>query len=298
MTATIPPVDAGGEPLIDAGTRPHRPRPRGGLRTAVISAVAYLVALIFIAPYLEMMIQAARPASESRDATYFPKHWTLSNFTSLWELGFGHNMVTSLQIAGGATLLVLVVALPAAYYTARRPFFGRSAFLVLVLVTQMFQPTAMLLGIYKEFQSINLSPVLSLILVNAGFNLAFATWILNAYISSVPAELEEAAMVDGATRMSALLRITLPLTWPGVVTALIFTFIAAWNEFVVALVLTTDVSGPQQPLPVAMDKLVGGYQTDFGHLFAVAVIATVPVIVLFALIERKVVGGLTAGSVK
>ena len=296
MTATAAPTALGAEE-----PRPASGRPRSGPRwgRAALAAVAYVVALIFIAPYVEMVIQAARPAAESRDASYFPTHWTFSNFTTLWDLGFGHNMVVSLEIAGGATALVLIVALPAAYYTARRPFFGRGAFLGLVLVTQMFQPAAMLVGIQREFLSFDLpSPTLSLILVNAGFNLAFAVWILNAYFSSIPAELEEAAMVDGASRLSALLRITLPLTWPGVVTALIFTFIAAWNEFVVALILSSDSAGTAQPLTVAMDKLVGGYQTDFGHLFAVAAIATVPVIALFAVIERKVVGGLTAGSVK
>ena len=202
----------------------------------------------------------------------------------------------SLKIAGGATLLVLLVALPAAYYTARHRFRGRTAFLMLVLVTQMFQPTAMLVGIYREFLAVDLDPVLSLILVNAGFNLAFATWILNAYFSSIPAELEEAAMVDGTSRIGALFRIALPLAWPGVVTALIFTFISAWNEFVVALILTSG--GDTQPIGVALDNFIGGYQIDWGHLFAASVVATVPVIVLFALIERKVVGGLTAGSIK
>ena len=204
--------------------------------------------------------------------------------------------MVSLKVAGGATLLVLLVSLPAAYYTARFRFRGRTAFLILVLVTQMFQPTAMLVGIYREFLAVNIDPVLALILVNAGFNLAFATWIMNAYIGAIPADLEEAAMVDGTSRVGALMRITLPLALPGIVTALIFTFISAWNEFVVALILTSG--GGSQPLGVALDSFIGGYQIDWGHLFAASVVATLPVIVLFALIERKVVGGLTAGSVK
>ncbi len=170
-----------------------------------------------------------------------PHHWDLSNFTSIWKTGFGTNLKVSLEIAGGATVLVLLVALPAAYYTARRRFRGRGLFLLLVLVTQMFQPAAMLVGIQREFLSFDLpSAVFSLILVNAGFNLAFAVWILNAYFSSVPVELEEAAMVDGTSRLGALGRITLPLALPGIVTALIFTFIGAWNEFLVALTLATS----------------------------------------------------------
>lgn len=200
-------------------------------------------------------------------------------------------------MAAGSTILVLLVALPAAYYTARHEFRGRTAFMILVLITQMFQPTAMLVGIYREFHQLGLvDTVWSLILVNGGFNLAFAVWILNAYFASIPRELEEAAFLDGNGRMGTLFRITLPLAAPGVVTALIFTFIAAWNEFVVALTLTT--SPGNQPLTVALNSFIGQYQVDWQNLFAGSVIATIPVIILFALIEGKVVGGLTAGSVK
>jgi multiple sugar transport system permease protein len=228
-----------------------------------------------------------------------PQHYDWSNFTSIWKTGFGANLGASLKVAGGATVLVLIVALPAAYYTARRRFRGRTFFLLLVLATQMFQPAAMLVGIQREFISFDLpSPILSLILVNAGFNLAFAVWILNAYFSSIPPELEEAAMVDGTSRIGALRRITLPLAWPGIVTALIFTFIAAWNELLVALTLTLGANNNQRPLTVAINNYIGQYSIDWGHLFAGSVIATVPVIILFAMIEGKVVGGLTAGSIK
>lgn len=281
-------------PAAQVETRPRRRR--GFPKQAVWATLAYLLALLFLIPYAEMVVAAARPSDEMRTASYFPSRWQWSNFRTLWSIGLGSNILTSLEIAGGATGLVLLVATPAAYYTARHRFRGRMAFLLLVLITQMFQPTAMLVGIYRAFLTVQMNPVLALILVNAGFNLAFATWILNAYFSSIPIELEEAAMVDGASRLSALARITLPLAWPGLVTALIFTFIAAWNEFVVALILTTG--GSDEPIGVALDSFIGGYQVDWGHLFAASVVATLPVIVLFALIERKVVGGLTAGSIK
>lgn len=121
-------------------------------------------------------------------------------------------------------------------------------------------------------------------------------WIHNAYIRAIPAELEEAALVDGASRLGALRRVTLPLAMPGLVTALIFTFIAAWNEFVVALTLTTGSA--VMPLTVRLDSFIGQYTVDWQHLFGASVVTTIPVIILFALIERRVVGGLTAGSVK
>jgi multiple sugar transport system permease protein len=161
----------------------------------------------------------------------------------------------------------------------------------------VFQPTSLVIGIYQEFtNTIHLNSTIALILVNAGFNLAFAVWILNAYFGAIPKELEEAAMVDGASRTGAMFRIVIPLALPGIVTALIFTFIAAWNEFVAALILTNTDSS--QPLTVKMDTFLGQYSIDWQHLFAGSVIATIPVIILFAFIEGKVVSGLTAGSVK
>jgi multiple sugar transport system permease protein len=281
------------------GARPLRRERRLTPKRFVLALAAYAIALIFLLPYIEMAISALRPPSELLDRGYLPTHYDWSNFTSIWKTGFGANLGASLKVAGGATVLVLIVALPAAYYTARHRFRGRAVFLLLVLATQMFQPAAMLVGIQREFISFDLpSPILSLILVNAGFNLAFAVWILNAYFSSIPAELEEAAMVDGTSRIGALRRITLPLAWPGIVTALIFTFIAAWNELLVALTLTLGANNNQRPLTVAINNYIGQYSIDWGHLFAGSVIATVPVIILFAMIEGKVVGGLTAGSIK
>jgi multiple sugar transport system permease protein len=285
-------------PRLSATVRSAPPR-RRSLRTWLIAGTAYVVAIIFLLPYLEMLVMAGRPNSELGDPTILPKHFTFSNFTTLWSgSSLGGSIVTSLQIAAGATVIVLLVALPAAYCTARQRFRGRAAFLVLVLATQMFQPAAMLVGIQREFSNFGIPSTLSLIFINAGFNLAFAVWILNAFFSSIPAGLEEAAMVDGLGRVGALVRITLPLAAPGIVTALIFTFISAWNEFLVALTLSLGESSSQQPLTVAINQYIGEYSVDWGHLFAAGLVATVPVIILFAFIERRVVSGLTAGAVK
>ena len=287
------------KPAARPSTRPGPARrARRPLRTWLIAGAAYIIAVIFLLPYLEMFVIAGRPNNELGDATIFPKHFTFSNFTTLWSSGLGGSIGTSLQIAAGATVIVLLVALPAAYCTARRRFRGRTAFLLLVLATQMFQPAAMLVGIQREFVNFGVPPTLSLIIINAGFNLAFAVWILNAFFSSIPVELEEASMVDGLGRVGALLRITLPLAAPGIVTALIFTFISAWNEFLVALTLSLGESSTQQPLTVAINNYIGEYSVDWGHLFAAGLVATVPVIILFAFIERRVVSGLTAGAVK
>lgn len=285
------------------GSRPQARPDRGAarrlpkLKTVVVAASAYVIAFLFLFPYLVMVLTSLRSQESLRDVSFWPDEWVWSNFADFWTSGLAVNLWVTIKVAAGATLLVLLVALPAAYYSARHQFRGRTAFLILVLITQMFQPTAMVVGIYREFHQFGLvDSTWSLILVNGGFNLAFAVWILNAYFSSIPRELEEAAFIDGNGRFGALFRITLPLAMPGVITALIFTFIAAWNEFVVALTLTT--SSENKPLPVALNSFIGQYQVDWQNLFAGSVIATIPVIILFALIERKVVSGLTAGSIK
>jgi len=281
--------------------RGARARRMPSMKTAIITLVAYIVAVIFLLPYLEMLVTSVRPQGELYGKDYLPHHFAWSNLTNMWGSAFGilDSVRVSLEIAAGSTFLVLLVALPAAYYTSRRRFRGRAAFLLLVLATQMLQPTALIVGIYKEFLSfglLNINPVWSLILVNAGFNLAFAIWILNAYIGSIPQELEEAAMVDGHSRLGALLHVTVPLAMPGIVTAVIFTFISAWNEFISALALTTSSS--DFPLTVRLDSFIGQYTVDWQHLFGASLVATIPVFILFALIEGRVVGGLTAGSIK
>ncbi|MFE2722251.1 carbohydrate ABC transporter permease [Kitasatospora sp. NPDC059327] len=286
-----------GRAVAAPGGAPRAPRTLRP-RTLLITAVAWLLAAGFLLPYVEMVITALRPASELRDAGYLPSSFAWANFVDVWrESHLGDNLRVTLLVAGGSTLLVLLVAIPAAYYTARVRFRGRKLFLLLVLVTQMFQPTSLLVGLYREFYQLGmLNSVWTLILCNAAFNLAFAIWILTAYFASIPEALEESAMIDGLGRGGALLRITLPLAMPGVVTAMIFTFIAAWNEFVMGLTLSTIPEN--QPLTVGINSFIGNYTVQWNFLFAGSVIAIVPVVILFALIERKVVSGLTAGSVK
>ncbi|MDH6140154.1 MULTISPECIES: carbohydrate ABC transporter permease [Kitasatospora] len=281
---------------MDRQTASIKPRLRP--RTMVVAAIAWLLAAVFLLPYAEMVITALRPADELRDPSYLPHHFAWSNFINVWrDSTLGDNLQVTLLVAAGSTLLALLVALPAAYYTARIKYRGRKYFLLLVLVTQMFQPTSLLVGLYREFFQLDmLNSVWTLILCNAAFNLAFAIWILTAYISSIPVELEEAAMIDGLGRLSVLRRVVLPLAMPGVVTAVIFTFISAWNEFVMGLTLSTVPTS--QPLTVGINSFIGDYTVQWNYLFAGSVIAILPVVVLFAFIERQVVSGLTAGSVK
>ncbi|GGK69337.1 carbohydrate ABC transporter permease [Streptomyces flaveus] len=272
------------------------------LRTALLTAVGWLVALAFLAPYAEMLLTALKPTPELMKSppSYLPSRWEWSNFTHIWSLTdprVADALVFSLYVAGAATLLALAVGLPAAYYTARHSFRGRGAFLLLVLVTQMFAPTALLVGIYREMVSLDLTDTAEgLILVNAAFNLPFCVWILNAYFASIPRELEEAAWLDGTGRFGALTRVVLPLAMPGVVTALVYTFIAAWNEYVVALTITS--SSNRMTLTRAIPGFVTSYHEQWQYLFATSLVSIVPVVVLFVFVERHLVSGLTAGGVR
>ena len=273
---------------------------RGSGAAAGLALAGLVVALLVLSPYLVMLLTAVKPAAELRTTPprLTPVHWQWANFADvLRDPDFLAWLRVSLAVALASTALALLAAVPAAYYTARHRFRGRTAFLFLVLVTQMFSPTALVVGLHREFFELDLiNTYLALILTNAAFNLAFAVWILRAFFASIPREIEEAAAVDGCGRLRVLWTIVLPLSRPGVVTALIFSFIAAWNEYIVALTLMTDPD--KKPLTVGITSYVTAYVQHWNSLFAASVIAIVPVVALFALIERHLVAGLTAGSVK
>jgi len=273
---------------------------RRALGRAGLTGAGALLALAFLAPYLVMLFTAAKPEAELRVSPprLMPLVWHWTNFLAVLRDGeFQTWLRVSLVVALASMALVVAAAVPAAYYTARHRFRGRTAFLFLVLVTQMFAPTSLVVGLHREFFELDLiNTYTALILTNAAFNLAFAIWILRAFFASIPREIEEAAAVDGCGRLRVLSSIVLPLSLPGLVTAAIFAFIAAWNEYIVALTLMTDPD--KKPLTVGVTSYVTAYVQHWNSLFAASIIAIVPVVVLFALIERYLVGGLTAGSVK
>ncbi|MFJ4651228.1 carbohydrate ABC transporter permease [Nocardia sp. NPDC088792] len=273
-----------------------------GRRRWELTAVGVVLAAIFLIPYLVMLLGSFKSRSEILriPPTYLPEHWQPGNYVTVWntpETPLPFNLVSTLVISGCATLLVLIVAVPAAYYTARRRFPGRSAFLGLVLITQMLQPVVLVTGLIREFFTLGINDTwLAMILVNAAFNLSFAVWILHSFFAGVPREIEEAAQLDGLSRVQTLTRVSLPLVWPGVVTAIVFAFVSAWNEYAASLVILTT---PQnQPLSVALTKFIGQYDTAWQYVFTISTVGIVPVVILFALIEKRLVAGLTAGSVK
>jgi multiple sugar transport system permease protein len=282
---------------VDAPRPKVRERKRWGL-----TVVGVVVALVFLFPYLIMLIGAFKTRQEILKVppTYLPQDWAPENFVNMWgtpETPLPWNLFSTVVISLGGTVLALVAALPAAYYTARHSFRLKMPFLLLVLITQMLQPTVLASGLFREFVTLEINDTrLAMILVNAAFNLSFAVWIMHSFFASVPKEIEEAAWLDGCSRGQSLRRIMLPLVWPGIVTAVIFTFIACWNEFAASLILLpTDTN---QPLTVALTRFIGQYESAWQYVFAVSIIGILPVVALFALIERQLVSGLTAGGVK
>ncbi len=293
------------DPAAETSMAPRDPvaSPHGAwrrFRPYVLSLAGLVVAFLFLWPYLVMLLNAFRPSGDvvTTPASILPREWKWTTFSEvLSDTRFLNWLKTSVVVAVASTAIVVVVAVPAAYYTARFRFPGRIAFLFLVLITQMFSPTSLVVGIYREMFSLNLvNTYLAIILTNAAFNLAFAIWILHGFFASIPQEVEEAAELDGCGPFARLRLIMLPLTLPGLVTATIFTFIAAWNEYVVALTLMLDDA--KKPLTVGINSYVTGYEQNWDQLFGASIIAIIPVVILFGVIEKHLVGGLTAGSVK
>jgi multiple sugar transport system permease protein len=281
----------------------RRPRSRASTGHVVLRCIAgFVVACFFLFPYLIMLIGSLKGRFDvlTVPPSYLPKVWHFDNYVTMWSASqtpLLQNLIATLVISVGATALMFVVCIPASYYTARFRFPGRGVFLFLVVVTQMLQPTLLATGLFQEFGLLGLTDTwTAMILINAAFNLTFAIWIMHNFFASVPHAVNEAAVLDGAGPMATLLRINLPLVWPGIVTAVIYTFVASASEFSASLViLNTDT---KQPLSVALSKFVGQYDAAWQYLFGVSIVSIVPSVILFVAIEKYLSGGLTAGSVK
>ena len=262
--------------------------------------VVIIICLITLYPYFVTICTALKSRAEifSTSGTVFPIHAIWSNLIDVWSRSpMASYMRNSILIAGGSTLLAMLCGIPAAYALSRMKFKGQTAFLGFVIVSQMFAPVVLLIGIYKVMMSLHLTnSIVGLIFINAAFNQAFAIWLLRGTFMSISSEMEQAATIDGCNRIQALIKILLPVAAPGIVTALIFVFINAWNEYTVALTLiSTDTF---KPLTVGINIFNGYNMIEWQYLFAASLYAIVPVVILFVGIEKNLVGGLTSGGVK
>lgn len=262
--------------------------------------VVVLISLFILYPYFVMFTTALKSRNEifAMEGRLFPVKALWSNFADIWvKAPMAKYMVNSVIIAAGSTAIAMVCGIPAAYALARMRFKGQTAFLGFIIVSQMFAPVVLLIGIYKVMQVMNLTNnILGLIFINAAFNQAFTIWLLRGTFLSISAEMEQAATIDGCNRIQAMFKVLLPVAAPGIVTTLIFIFINAWNEYTVALCLiSTDTF---KPLTVGINIFNGYNMIEWQYLFAASIFAIIPVVILFMSIEKNLTSGLTAGGVK
>ena len=262
--------------------------------------VVAVICVVILYPYFVMLCTALKSRQEifSINGTVFPIEVLWSNFANIWtKAPMGNYLLNSVLIAGGSTMIAMVCGIPAAYALARMKFKGQTAFLGFIIVSQMFAPVVLLIGIYKVLFNMGLTDSrLGLILINAAFNQAFTIWLLRGTFMSISPDMEQAATIDGCNRIQAMMRVLLPVAAPGIVTTLIFIFINAWNEYTVALCLiSTDTL---KPLTVGINIFNGYNIIEWQYLFAGSIFAIVPVVILFMSIEKHLVSGLTSGGVK
>ncbi|MDL4816138.1 carbohydrate ABC transporter permease [Actinomadura opuntiae] len=260
-----------------------------------------LVAVYCLAPFYWMTVSAFRRPQDQFDNSIVPTQWSWQNFHAVFsgDNGFGRALLNSVVVAGCTTALTLVIGTFTAYALARLDFRFKNAVLGLIVATTMFPGISQLVPLLKLFTDIKwINTYQAMIVPSLGFALPLSVWLLTAFFRQLPRELEQAAMVDGCTRGQAFRKIIVPLAAPGVFTTAILTFIAAWNEFLIALSMVNRKE--MQTATVAISKFTGvsGFDQPFGTQMAAGVVVTVPLIAVVLVFQRRIVAGLTAGGVK
>jgi N,N'-diacetylchitobiose transport system permease protein len=287
-----------------AAPRPSRSRRRPargrGLRR-FLGVVAVVVALLWVFPIYWMINSAFLPTNRLRTAepTFFPAGGTLANFRQVFaDPGFFSSFKVSLAVTALTLVAAILFAFVAALAISRFRFRGKKSFIVTILVVQMIPAEGLFISQYQMLDNWHLvNSVLGLGIVYVAAVLPFTVWMLRGFVSGIPLELEEAAMVDGLSRTAAFFRITFPLLAPGLVAAGVYGFLQAWNEYTLALVVMTDPA--EQTLPLWLQGLVEANRaTDWGVVMAGATLIAVPVIVFFLLVQKRLSAGLVAGAVK
>ncbi len=264
----------------------------------ILLTMALLLLMLF--PFFVMLVSMLKTSKEIYHIPpyWLPKHPTLKNFSLVWNTfplaAFFRN---SLIIALGTVALNTFISVPAGYAVARLHFPGKKFILFAFLITQMFSPVVVVISLFKIIIKIHLiDTYLSVIIANAVFTTPFVIWMLNGYFSGIPKGIEDAARIDGCSRVGALLRVILPIAAPGLVTTIIYTFIYGWNDFIFSLSFLQ--TGNKYPLTMGLYQFVGRFAIQWEQLLAAAFLAILPVLILFFLVEKQLVSGLAGGAVK
>jgi multiple sugar transport system permease protein len=284
------------------------PRPRRLARAASIYLAALVVMALFLAPIVWLFISSITPLTqlltvplkwipERPSFEYYNEIITAAPNAETTASNFKVAIGNSLLIAGATTLVCLLFGSLAAYAFARLDVPLGDKFIFFLLFTQMIPSIAIMIPLYLIASRLNmLDRRITLVLVYCSFSLPFVIWMMRGYFQTIPRELEDAAMMDGCSRVSALFRVVMPLSRPGLFATGIFAFLGAWNEFLMALVLSQSLTS--KTMPVALAEFIGRFRVDYGLMCTVGVIACIPPILFALVFQRYLIEGLTAGAVK
>jgi len=277
----------------------------GALAWHVVKRVSFYALVVFIVvvsifPFYYAILTSFKSGTALFRIEYWPTSFSLDNYVSVLNSGsFPQNLLNSIFVASVTVALALFLAVTAAFALSRVRFRGRGLLLMTILAVSMFPQIAVLAGLFEVIRAFGIyNTPWALIFSYTIFTLPFTVWVLTTFMRDLPVEIEEAAIVDGATPWVIITKVFMPLMWPALVTTGLLAFIGAWNEFLFALTFTS--SNATRTVPVAIALLSGGsqYEIPWGNIMAASVIVTVPLVVLVLVFQRKIISGLTAGGVK
>lgn len=264
----------------------------------VVFGVGLLLILAF--PFIWVVVISFRPESEIFTRTFqLITTFTLDNYAMLLERSpFPTYLRNSLFVCTIATVIAVSISMVTAYgFSRNRRFTGRQALLIMVIATQLFPFVILITPLYATFFSLGMiNNPLALVISYIAVNLPFCIYMLLGYLDTIPRDLDDAARIDGATTLQIIFRVILPVAWPGIVTVAVYAFVSAWDEFLFALTLMT--SDENKTVPVGLAGFFGEYTTQWNLVMAASVISTLPTLVIFMFLQRKLVSDLSAGAVK
>ena len=282
-----------------ATQRQQARRRRAWLRLATLHLPMALIVGFAIGPYLWMLITSIRPEATlfAAQRELLPSTVNLNSYVRLFtKTTFLTNLGHSLVVASGTVLLGLSFSLTAAYAFSRFRFPGRRTLMLTFLLINMFPVILLIIPLFIIMKQLGLLDThLALILAHATFSVPFATWMMISYFNAIPRSLDEAALVDGCSPLGAMVKVVMPLTLPGIIATGIYIFITSWNEYLYAAVLAGQ---EVRTLTVAVQTLIGEYEIAWGLLTAGGVVGALPVTLLFMLIQKRLIAGMTQGAVK
>ncbi len=274
---------------------------RAAFRALFWAVVAIILFYVLFPFYWAVKTSLTAPADLAQAALrWFPEHPTLRNYVEVFQnQPFGRNLLNSLVVAVGTVVLSLFLSALSAYALGKFRFRGKVPLMYVILAVSVFPQIAVLPGLYSVVKALHLYNTWgALILSYLIFTLPFTVWTLTAFVRDIPFELEEAAVIDGASPLVTLFRVMLPVMLPALVTTGLLAFINAWNEFLFALTFTFDNSARTVPVAIGLFSGASQHESPFVQIMAASVVVTVPLILLVLIFQRKIVAGLTAGAVK